>query len=168
MKKIFAIIALAGALLNVHAQGKLKIGHINSNDLLMVMPERAAAEKALQQEAQKLEEQLKVMTTEYQNKVADFQANAATMSELIKQTKAQEIGDLEKRIQEFQASAQETLQKKEQELLEPIIEKARKAIEDVAKENGYTYILDTGTGAVLYQPESDDILPLVKQKLGIQ
>jgi outer membrane protein len=51
--------------------------------------------------------------------------------------------------------------------MEPMIEKANQAIEDVAKENGYTYILDTSAGTVLYFPESDDILPLVKTKLGL-
>jgi hypothetical protein len=66
------------------------------------------------------------------------------------------------RIQEFQENAQKTLQQREQDLLKPIIDRAKKAISDVASENGYTYILDSGTAAVLYSQDSDDIMPLVK------
>ena len=65
-------------------------------------------------------------------------------------------------------NAQEQLQGREQELLKPIIYRAKKAIEDVAKEGGYTYILDAGTAAVLYSQDSDDIMPQVKKKLGLK
>jgi outer membrane protein len=71
------------------------------------------------------------------------------------------------RIQEFQENAEKKLQDRQQEVLKPIIDRAKKAIEDVAKENGYTYIFDTSVGALLYQQDSEDILPLVKKKLGL-
>ena len=67
-----------------------------------------------------------------------------------------------------QKNAQEQLQNREAELLKPIIDRAKKAIEDVAKEGGYTYILDAGTAAILYSQDSDDIMPLVKKKLGLK
>jgi len=76
--------------------------------------------------------------------------------------------DLSNRIEAFQSSAQEDLQKKEQELLQPIIDLAKKAIEEVAKEQGYTYILDTAYGIVLFADPSDDIMPLVKKKLNLK
>lgn len=150
----------------INAQGK-KNGHINSNDLLLLMPERKEAETKIQDEAKKLEQQLSTMTAEYQTKVADYQTNSATMTDLIKQTKAKEIQDLEQRIQDFQQNAQESLQKKEQELLKPIIDKAKKAIEDVAKEGGFGYVFDTSAGVLLFSPEGDNIMPLVKKKLGL-
>lgn len=166
--KGFAFTALLlCCLAGVNAQAK-KFGHINSNDLLMLMPERKEAETKIQDEAKKLEQQLSAMTTEYQTKVADYQTNSATMTDLIKQTKAKEIQDLEQRIQDFQQNAQESLQKKESELLKPIIDKAKKAIEDVAKEGGYGYIFDTSAGVILYSPEGDNIMALVKKKLGLQ
>jgi outer membrane protein len=59
------------------------------------------------------------------------------------------------------------LEQDEQDLINPIIEKAKKAIEQVAKENGYTYIFDTSVGAVLYWEESDNVLSLVKKKLNL-
>jgi len=87
----------------------------------------------------------------------------------IKAHKMECLTDLEKRISDFQTNAQNDLQKKQDELLNPIIEKAKNAINEVAKENGYTYILDSSVGGVvLYTVSNDDILPLVKKKLGIQ
>ena len=144
-----------------------KIGHINSNELLELMPERTAAAKQVEQHAVQLENQLKAMSAEYQGKVSEYQNQQALMAEAVKQTKVKEITDLETRIQQFQQSAQEELQKKEAEVLQPIIDKAKKAIDDVAKEKGYDYILDTGLGVVLYSATGDNILPLVKKKLNL-
>jgi outer membrane protein len=149
------------------AQSKGKFGHVSSNDLLLAMPERVVAEKAIQEEAQKLEAQLMAMSNEYQSKVSEYQASLSTMSPLIRDTKAKEIGDLEQRIQNFQMQAQEALQDKEQELLQPLIDKAKKAIAEVATENGYSYVFDSSVGVLLYMPEGDDVLPLVKKKMGI-
>jgi len=151
----------------VQAQSKTKIGHINSNELLVAMPERAEAEKALQAYAQQLETQLSTMSTEWESKMTEYQTNEKAMSELIRDTKVKEINDLEARIKAFQEKAQSDIQAKEGDLLQPIIEKARKAIELVAAENGYTYVLDSGVGVLLVQPESDNILSLVKKNLGI-
>jgi outer membrane protein len=134
-----------------------------------MMPGRDTAQTKLQAISKTLEDQLKAMQTEYDSKVASYQAEQATMSDLIKQTKGKEIQDLAKRIEDFQTSAQQELQTKESELVQPIIDKAKKAIEAVAKENGYTYILDSAAGSVvLYAEPTDDILPLVKKKLGIK
>lgn len=144
-----------------------KLGHINSNELLLAMPERATVENEIKSYASELEAQLSAMTKEYQTKVADFQAKEATMTDMIRKSKITEITDLEARIQEFQAGAQQDLQKKEETLLKPIIDKAKQAIEDVATENNYTYIFDSGVGVLLYQKDSDDIMPLVKKKLGL-
>ncbi len=82
------------------------------------------------------------MSTEYQSKIQDYQAKEATMTDAVKQDRIKEITNLETRITEFQQTAQKDLQGKEESLLKPIIDKAKKAIEDVAKENNYTYIFD--------------------------
>ena len=95
-------------------------------------------------------------------------ANQSGWTELIRQTKQREIQDMGARIQEFQENAQKQLQQREQDLLKPIIDRAKKAIEDVAREGGYTYILDSGTASVLYSQDSDDIMPQVKKKLGLK
>lgn len=166
MKRIKSLTLLAVMILstNLFAQ---KFGHINSNELLQAMPERSEIEKDVQKYAQELESQLTTMSKEYQSKVQEYQSKEAIMTEAIKQDKIQEITNLEERISKFQKSAQKDLQEKEETLLKPIIDRAKKAIEDVAKENNYTYILDSGVGVILYSRESDDIMPLVKKKLGI-
>ena len=90
------------------------------------------------------------------------------MAEPIKEAKAKEINDLETRIQDFQESAQTSLQKKKEEIYTPMIKKAEDAIKGIAKEKGYSYIFDTSVGVVLFAQESDDIMPLVKTKLGLK
>jgi len=150
-------------------QSKGKFGHLNSNDLLDVMPEKTAAEKTIQDYAKQMETQLLEMQTELEKKYNDYTANQATYSEVVKKTKEEELMSMQQRIQSFQQTAQTELQKKEQELLKPIIEKAQKAIADVSKENGYSYVFDTGVGTLLHWPkDTDDLLPLVKTKLGIK
>ncbi len=146
----------------------LKFGHINSTVLLGQMPETKVADSTLQKFGASLESQLKTMTNEYQAKISDFRANEATMAEPIKEMKAKEINDLEQRIQDFQDSAQQSLQKKKEEIYTPIIKKAEDAIKSIAKEKEYSYIFDTSVGVVLFAQESDDILPQVKAKLGLK
>jgi outer membrane protein len=147
-----------------------KIGHINSNELLLAMPERATIETEIQNHAKQLETQLLAMQRELETKYQDFQAKESLMTEIVREDKIKELTGLEKRLNEFQEKAQSDLQKKEQELTEPLITKAKDAIEKVAKENGYTYVLDSGIGFMLYIDETtaDDIMPLVKKELGLE
>ena len=107
------------------------------------------------------------MTAEYQQSIQDYQSNESTYTDLVKQDKISEITNLEQRIQSFQQNAQESLAAKEQELITPILDKARNAIEEVAKEGNFTYIFDASTGNILYAAESENILPLVKAKLEL-
>ncbi|PCJ28156.1 MAG: hypothetical protein COA97_02450 [Flavobacteriales bacterium] len=150
------------------AQKSQKTGYINSNDLLTAMPERTTVQKEIEDYANQLKVTLDAMSKEYEMKVGEFQSKQDVMTDIIKDVKIKEITDLEKRIKEFQQTAEADLQRKEQELLQPIIDKAKTAIIDVAKENGYTEITDTSTGVTLYHDEKFDILPLVKKKLGIE
>jgi outer membrane protein len=144
-----------------------KVAHINLNDLLVLMPERKKAETDIQEFAKQLDGQLKTMSNEYESKIADYQAKESVMTEPIKTDKQKEIGDLEERIKAFQQTAQESLQKKQNELLEPMIEKAKKAIEEVSKENGYKTCIDSSTGMLLFADPADNILALVKKKLNL-
>lgn len=150
------------------AQKNAKIGHINSNDLMQIMPGRDSAQTVLQGEVAELEETLKTMQAEAEKRYNDYVANQAGWTELIRQTKQREIQDMAARIEEFQQNAQKQLQEREAALLKPIIDRAKKAIADVAKENGFTYILDAGTAAILYDEGGEDIMPLVKKKLGLK
>ena len=165
MKKITFLSLLCILTLNSIAQNKF--GYIDSQELLMLMPERKTAETDVQNFAKSLEAQLGSMTAEYQEKAQEYQSNEATYTDLVKQDKIAEITGLEQRIQAFQKNAQQSLQTKEQELLEPILAKVRQAIEDVATEGNYTYIFDKSIGSILYAKESENVLSLVKKKLGL-
>jgi len=168
MKYILLTIAsLAIFTTSLNAQTKSKFGHIDSQALLEAMPEKAAADKKLEEFAATLEKQLGAMSSEWESKVQDYRANEAVMSDIIAQTKAEEIQNLEQRIQAFQQNAQQRLAKEQASVYQPILDKATASIEKVAEENGFTYVFDTSSGSLLYQPESDDILPLVKADLGI-
>ncbi len=170
MKKFSLIIVftLLVSFTMVGQQTKLKIGHLNTNDLMQVMPGRDSAEQALNNYAQNLQKQLETMVNEFQSKYNDYLANETQFIDAVKQIKQKELVDLQTRIQDFQEEAQNLLSKKEQELMQPLIDKAKKAIDEVAKEKGFTYILDTGTGAVLYWDGGEDIMIYVKEKLGIK
>jgi outer membrane protein len=134
-----------------------------------MMPERDSAQKSIQNYATQLEDQLKTMQDELEKKYNEYMASQDKMSNLIKQTKEKELQELNKRITDFQASAQKDIHTKETELLDPIVQKARKAVEEVGKENKFTHIYDISGGMVLYfSPESEDVMPLVKTKLGIK
>lgn len=161
---LFLMIAVSTPLF---AQGKVKLGHINSNELMEMMPGRDTAQIQLEAYAKSLEDQLKVMSNEFDTKYQEYLANEATYLEPVKQAKQQELVDLQDRISEFQTQAQKLLSDKESELIQPLIDKAKTAIDEVAKENGYTYIFDTGIGALIYYQDSDDIMSMVKAKLGI-
>ncbi len=165
MRKLILLSFLA--LLTINSFGQKKFGYIDSSELLSVMPEKKTAETELQDFAKSLESQLSAMQGEYQASVQDYQSNEATYTDLVKQDKIAEIQGLEQRIQSFQQNAQNALQQKEQELLEPILSKARTAIEDVAKEGNFTYIFDSSMGSILYADESENVMALVKKKLGL-
>ncbi len=171
MKNVLKIVIILGIFampLFSNAQKAIKLGHINSNDLLKMMPGRDSAQKVLEKHAKELEATLKGMQTELETRYQEFTSNQSQMSELIKQTKTKELQDMQARIEDFRENAQKDYQDREKKLLTPIIDKAKKAIEDVAAENKYTYIFDSGVGSILYQEPSDDILPLVKKKLGLK
>jgi outer membrane protein len=144
-----------------------KTGHVNLNDLLLLLPERKKAESDIQEFAKQLEGQLKTMRAEYENKISEYQAKEAMMTDPVKLDRQKEIANLEERIQNFQQTAQESLQKKQNDLLDPMIEKCKKAIAEVAKENGYKTVIDSSQGVLLYADDSDDLMNLVKKKMGI-
>ncbi len=172
MKNIHKVLLLSftflfGCLLFVQSQPKL--GHINSQELFAAMPERDSAQKKLQNLAQQFENTLEELEVEYNKKLDDYQKNVETMTPLIRRTKENELQDLMQRIQNFQVEAEQDLAQQRTELLKPIQEKAFNAVQEVAQEHGFTYIFDMGVGTIIYAAEeAEDILPLVKQKLGLK
>ena len=170
MKKGFivvlvALLAFGGSAM---AQKNIKLGHINSNDLMQIMPGRDTAMALLQKEVEDLQAEMEAMKKEYETQVNHYLAKKDQLSELIRKSKESDIQKMGERIETFQANAQKLLEDRQEELLKPIVDRAKAAIEEVGKENGYTYIFDAGLGTLLYSQDSDDIMPLVKKKLGLK
>lgn len=165
---LFTALALSLTVLTAYPQKVQKFGHINSADLLEKMPEVTAADTQLESYQKQLSEQNDAMVNEYKAKLAEFQSGQASLNEVKKEVMVQELTDLEERISNFQQAATDKLSAKKEELYSPILEKAKKAIQDVAKENGYTYVFDTSVGILIEFPASDDMMELVKKKLNIQ
>ena len=167
MKKTCIVIAMALLSLGTaFAQKSVKLGHIDSNELLKIMPGRDSAQAKLQREMTELEGALQNMQMELQQLYNDYMAKESQMSDLIKQVEQKKLQETGARIEEFQKNAQQKLQESEKTLLTPIIDRAKEAIRKVAKDNGYTYIFDSAVGVTLYEG-GDDILPLVKKELGL-
>jgi len=170
MKKVFIVIACS--LFMSHfamAQAPaLKLGYVNSSELLAAMPEIRKADTALSKYAKSYQEELESMGKEYQSKLQQYQGGEKTMSDAVKEVKQKELLDLQNRIEGLQQSAQEKIQAKKEEMYKPITERVTKAINSVAKENGFSYIFDASGGSFIYANEGDNIIALVKSKLGIK
>ncbi len=169
MKSIFkiclvAVMFLAAGMVNAQT---LKFAHIDSQALIEAMPEAKAAQASIEKEAKGLEDQMGALQKEYQTKLADLSDNQDSLTEMVYQSKVEDLQGLQQRIQNFNSSAQQRLQQKQGELMQPIFAKANEMIGVVAKEQGVIYVFDTN--AVLYKSTASmDLLPLVKAKLGIQ
>src|ERR1035437_7764243 len=160
---LMIVIALAGQ--SAMAQN-LKFGHINSDELIQSMPEYDSATVKLEKFRKELVNALELMSVELNTKNDAYQKESKNLSDMFKQTKEQELIDMNKRIQDFQTNAQTQLQNKQTEVFQPIYAKVDKAIKDVGKENGFFYVFDVAKGALLYFDESKSInvTPLVKTK----
>lgn len=171
MKKYFKVLFLGVALfvLSGVANAQMKIAYVNSAEILESMPESAKVKTNLEAYYNELQTQLQTMLTEYSNKVQDYEANQASLSNLVKQSKEKEIVDMENRIQQFRANAEEEMAKKQEELLKPVLDKVQNAINAVGKEKGYTYIIDNAGGTIVYLgADAIDASMDVKAKLNVK
>ncbi|MGE0634924.1 MAG: OmpH family outer membrane protein [Bacteroidia bacterium] len=168
MKKIVFILMIGLFAANTASAQAKKLGHINSQELVNLMPEAAAAQDSLKRVSQLLQGEFERKSEELKKLAEEFEANKGNMSPLIKESKINELNDKQNRLTEFERNANQEIAKVEQDLFKPISDKALKAIEDVAKEKGYQYIFDKARGGLLYAGETDDVLPFVKTKLGLK
>lgn len=168
LSKLFLVLALVIAAGTMQAQTNAKLGYVNSAKLLEKIPGRDTLETELKNYRKGLEDQVQSMVVEYRNKLQNYQENAESMSDLIRQSKETELREMEQRIQTFRQTADMDLQNKQSELFNPLLEKAQNAIEKVAEDNGYTYVFDVSMGTLLYYDKGDNLQPLVEKELGIQ
>lgn len=173
MKRFIGIAALSMLMVicgqNTMAQS-IKFGHINRNELIQAMPEFDSAKVKLEKLNTELSNALELLQVEYNNKAEAYLKDSKNLTDIVRQTKEQELQDYQKRMTDFQTNAQTQLQEKQVELFKPITDKADKAIKDVGKENGFLYIFDLSQNQIAYYDDtkSTNVMPLVKTKLGLK
>lgn len=173
MKKLVFVSAFALITCVSMAQtAPLKIGYAEVGYIFSQMPEAKQVETALQTLQAQLKKQYDTKLTEFQTKLKTYQDNVNNPSipDAVKQNSARELEQLQANLQKLQEDSQNDLQKKNNELFAPIEAKVGKAIEDVAKENGFHFILNNqigGTDILLYGDEKLDVSDLVLKKMGI-
>jgi len=166
MKRTILAMAIFSMALGLHAQ---KFGHVTSEQLLQAMPEYDSAQQKVQDLQKQYELEIERIQVEINKKIEEFNQGETTMSTLIKEAKASEIQEMQMRLQNFSQTAQQDLQQQSMTMIQPVMDKARKAIDEVAKENGLIYVFDLSQGNPIYfSEESLDLVPLVKAKLGLK
>ena len=169
MKKVLVILTLVCS--TFAAQAQTKVGHINSSNLLEMLPEADSIQKQLAQVQEMWQRILAEKETEAKTKYNALMIiiDKPSVSDSEKEIKTQEVENLQKQYQELQKRANDDLQIKQEELLFPLLEKVKKTISEVAKANGYAYVMDTTEGSgIIYSDSSFDLMPLVKAKLGVK
>ena len=165
---LFAFIGLAMS--NVNAQQK--IGYISLDYILAQMPEAKQVETELTATKTQYDNMYQAKTKDFQAKLADYEKNGATMDAVIKADKEKELQGLQAQIQEFGQTSQSSLQKKQAQLLQPLLKKIEDNMHASAKENGYAFVFnyDAGQGTtpiVLHAPDDANISDLILKRMGI-
>ncbi|MCM8568820.1 OmpH family outer membrane protein [Gramella jeungdoensis] len=160
-----ALALMIGATAFTNAQSK--VAHIATQDLVQSLPEYKSAMDQLQKLEKTYDAEIKDMLSEAQSTMQRYEAEANTKSEEENQKRATELQAAQRRIQEHSAKARQDLQKKENDLLRPILEKVRTAIQKVARDKGYDYVLDSTTGTGVLLADGYDLMPDVKKELGL-
>ena len=149
-----------------NALAQSKVAHINTQELVESMPEMKSAKSELEKLAKTYETDIQAMATELQNKIKQYDAESSTKTDEENGKRLQEVQGMEQSIRQYQAQAQQDLQKKEIELLKPITEKAKNAILKVGNSQGFDYVLDSSQGQGVIMANGKDLLADVKSELG--
>jgi outer membrane protein len=169
MKRIIFLFCLIA--LSATAGISQKYGHLNFGNLITLLPETEAADKELEEYQKQLVAKGEEMAKSFQEKYIEFvkEVQGGNLPPVKQQEQQTALQQQQQEILDYEQEIVDLVQKKREELLKPIIDKADSAVQEVAKENGYTFIFDTSIfNAVLFASEADDVLPLVKAKLGIK
>jgi outer membrane protein len=165
LRKLLAAIILFTAFNTIEAQ---KFAHIDSEQLLLAMPETKAMEDELKKVQQTYADEYNAQMAALQAKLKKYDAEAPTQTDIKNQERQAEVQGLQQKIEKYGQTAQQEIQKKQFDLLKPIVEKAQQAVKDIAAEKSIQYVLDSSPGKGLIVFEGEDLLVAVKTKLGIQ
>lgn len=171
MKTILKLTLAAVALLLVsgtNAASAQKFGHVDVQTLVFSMPEMEDVRTNLAALQTELESQLRVMEEEFNKKREDYEAGSEKMTPGVRKVKEDELNSIVQRITNFQQNAESDMQKKQQELIEPLVEKVQVAINNIASEQGLTAVF--ASAALVYTDKATmvDLMPLAKKRLGIE
>ena len=163
---LFGILTLIGN--SVTGQVDLKIGHINSQEILQQLPVSDSIQKVLASEANEMEQLYNEILKEHESNIQKFEEEKETYSEFVRNAKQKDLMENETKIQQFNQNANQQLQKRQSELFKPVYDKINGAIEKVSLANNFTYVLDLSVGAVaFYAPTSENLTPFVLKELGV-
>ena len=168
MKHLKSLLLAATLILSASLtlQAQSKVAHINTQELVESMPDMKSAKSELEKLAKTYETDIQAMATELQNKITQYDAESSTKTDEENGKRLQEVQSMEQSIRQYQAQAQQDLQKKELDLLRPITEKAKNAILKVGNAQGFDYVLDTSQGQGVIMANGKDLLTDVKTELG--
>lgn len=171
MRKLFTLILLGMSLSALAQNPAQKIGYADWDYIFSQMPDYKVIEAEMKTHGDQLQNQLQAKYKDYETKLKAYQAGAATMVDAVRRDKETELTQLQENIQKFQQDAQTSIQNKQDQLMNPVFTKVGKAIEDVAKEQGYSFIINPqligGGDILLYSDEKYDVSDLVLKKMGI-
>ena len=144
-----------------------KFGHIETNKLLANMPATKVMEKELEKMEKTYKDDINTLTKKYQDKMKKYAAEQEGQTLDTNKKRTEEAQNDVRRIEQAKQFAAQEMQKKYADLLKPIVERAQKAIKDVATEKGLVYIFDAsaGKGLIVFD-KGVDIYDAVKAKLG--
>lgn len=145
------------------AQAQAKTAHVNVSDIMAKMPAMLEAQKQLEKLSTTYDGEYKTMVDEFQTKVRKYEQEATTVTDAVNGERSKEVQDMQKRIVDYRDNAQKELQKKETDLVKPLMDRVKLSIEKVGKAKGYQYVLN---GADLLLADGPDLTVDVKKDLG--
>lgn len=148
------------------AVAQSKVAHIDTQKLISEMPEVIAKQKELAQLEKTYSTEIENTYKEFQTKAQSYAAEAENQTEVTNQARQKELETMQQNIQSYRQTASEDLQKKQVEMMKPLYEKAKNAIEKIAKAQGYDYVLDSSAGGSVIMAEGKDLMAEVKSELG--
>ncbi|HLR31239.1 MAG TPA: OmpH family outer membrane protein [Fodinibius sp.] len=145
IKKLLSTAALFLFLSGTAVYGQLKIGYMNTQQVLNDLPQRSEVEEELNSFIESKQGELEKRITSFQNEVASYQQNQDAMSEQEIQQREQELAEQETSMQEFQQNLQTQIQERRAQLLEPLYSAMDQAIAEVAESNDLDFVLNQAT-----------------------
>jgi len=162
---LVAVVTFFSATAMVQAQAK--VAHIDTQQLIADMPEMKSAQNQLEKLQKTYETEIQSMATELDNKMKQYRAEAASKTDEENAKRGQEVQSFQNRILEYRQVAEQEMGKKQENLIKPVMEKARLAIQKVARAKGYQYVIDATNGSGLILADGPDLMADVKKELGM-